>query len=114
MLAQLQCADKANDGPSIRGGEAIGVGIHDAVALRHDIEEVSVGGFAQAIDMIGRWRGKPSSHDISIAVAERTVARCTIDVESVLTASKQLEVERIRIARCMFVAIPSLGARRSN
>ena len=59
MLAELQRPDIGDDGPSIIGRDAVGIGIHGAVPFADTVIEMAVRCVAQARTVIARRCGKP-------------------------------------------------------
>src|SRR4051812_21632652 len=71
VLAQLQCTDVGDDGPAILRRHAVGVRMHDPVAVAHHLVEVPVGRIAQPLLVVAGWAREAAPHDRAVAVADR-------------------------------------------
>src|SRR5207302_8231347 len=80
IAAQLQRADISGNGPSVGRFDAFRVGIHNAVALSHYVEEMSHRRLSQSIDMKGGRRWKTTLDDHAVAFAGAPVAESAINV----------------------------------
>jgi len=89
VLAALERADVGGDGPAVGDGDAIGVGIHHAVAVRDDVEEMADGRIAEALLVVGRRRRKTAAHDDAATVAVAAVADRAVDVETLAAALEE-------------------------
>src|ERR1044071_9920413 len=109
VLTQLQRANVRDYCPALVGSESSSVRIHDAVAVRDDIEEVTVGSRSQSIGMQRGRRGKAAVHDQPIAVADGTVTGRAIDLEALSSLSQPCQRRGIRIVAGSQVAFPASG-----
>ena len=83
-LAHLQGADIGNDGPAVRGGDAVAKAVHCASAVGDDIEKVADGGGAEAVDVVAGRMGEAALDDDALAIAGVAVTHGAVEGEFAL------------------------------
>src|SRR4051812_39053338 len=85
-MAELKRANVSGDCPAIRWFDSFGVGIHDPVALRDDVEKMADRRLAQAVDVIGRRHRKTALNHHPITFTCAAMADGAVNLESLPAA----------------------------
>src|SRR5208337_4247061 len=96
ILAKLQRADVSGDAPSIARRNLRAIFRHRAVAIGHDVKEVSNRYFAQTLDVIRRRTLESARRNEAIAIADASVTRRAVNVETLASAGKNFGGRRER------------------
>src|SRR5947209_5245453 len=96
MLARLQRTDVDDNRPAVLGRDARCVWKHRAVAIAHDLEEVSDWCAAQALCIKRRRSRESALHDRAIALATAAVTDRAMDIVAFAPTHERLPRDRHR------------------
>src|SRR5437667_4673626 len=95
-MTELKRANVRGYRPTIVRRNSFGVGIHNAIALCDNVEEMANWRLAQPIDVVGRRHRKTALDDHPIALAGAAMTDGTVDFESLAPALESFACDRNR------------------
>ena len=112
---QLQSADIGGNRPAVVRINAVGVGVHHAVAVGYHVKEMLGRCRGKSVFEVGGWARKAVRDDDAVAVAREAVARRAKNTETLSAARQQSGIDGPRALRrcCAFEVTLRDGASRA-